>query len=239
MKQLNRKLNCFTSYKYLPNQFLSKNIFSFNKFKFSVAGQDISVKSDNQNIHYPIRGFPKFANGKYTVFEFNGYDKVQQVPWEIKECSWKGFLYTFFIMWGGRLFTSYATYTTSGLFFPVWGAGCFLFQYAKIAHYMVNAISAIRLKENGTHVILEFKNYRPSVEVEISRIIKKDNLERTILESFAEPYLLPIEINYEDVYGKASLRSKKKYYIYGDSHNCIKDGEIFRAIINSQPIKLN
>ena len=103
---------------------------------------------------------------------------------------------------------------------------------------MLNAVSAIRLKENGTHVIFEFKNFLPSLEVEISRLHKVES-ETLFYECYYEPTLYPIKIDYNDIYGKFSFRNKRTVYIYGHDHESIKNGEIFRAILNGQNIKLN
>jgi hypothetical protein len=211
------------------------------KSKFSTTNKEINIKSSELNYHYPIRGFPKFENGIYTVFNYDPEVKrLPLVPYEIKECALKGWLYTFFLTWGGRLLSSALPSTlTMGNLLPYYAASVFLYQYGKAMHYMANAVTSIKLKENGTHVVFEFKNLRKPIEIEISRISKVTDCEKVIQESYAEPYLLPIVVNYEDIYGPSSLRSKKQYFIYGDSHSSIKDGEILRAIMNSQPIKLN
>ena len=235
------------------NSMFVKNLYSLPKFNYTSTANsgsaesinknksnEINVKSDEKNYHYPIRGFPKFENGLYTVFKYQPSERLPLIPYEIKECAMKGFLYTFFLTWGGRVAASTLAVSTSvGVFIPWFTAGIFAFQYGRAVNYMLNAITSIKLKENGTHVIFEFKNLRRPLEVEIWRIAKKKEIEVVIQESFAEPYLLPIEINYDDITGIQSLRSRKTFYIYGDSHSCIKDGELLRAIVNSQSIKLN
>lgn len=214
------------------------SIYKSQSFKLTTHAQEIKVQSEDSKYYYPIRGFPAFTSGSYTVFENKISDgKLPLLPYEVKECAMKGFLYTLFTVWLARFATA-GLYSSWGLI-PYWSASLFVYQYAKVWHFMLNAITKIELLENGTQVRFEFKNLRKSIVVDISRIKKLDNLEKTVLESFAEPYLLPIEINYEDIYGKQSFRSTKKYFIYGDSHTAIRDGEIFRAIINAQSIKLN
>ena len=86
-------------------------LFSMRKFNlnnstrrmFSTFTQtddkEINVKSDEKNFYYPIRGIPEFTNGQFTVFQFNdNADKLPLIPYEIKECAMKGFLYTFFLL---------------------------------------------------------------------------------------------------------------------------------------------
>ena len=103
---------------------------------------------------------------------------------------------------------------------------------------MYNSIVAIKLKEDGHKVILEFKNgLRRPKEVDIWRL-KKGREENFLVETYTDPFLFPIVIDYTDTRSIYSLFNKEKYYLYGDSHKCIKDGEILRAILNSQSIKL-
>ena len=223
------------------NRFYSNNFLKFNKSFFSfdnVKGpQEIHIKSTTVDQFYPIRGLPEFQNGLFTVFDNKQLDN--KVPYLIKEYSTKGFLYTFFLIWGGRYIAAYssAKIVSYSMFYSFIPAGVFSFFYGKIVWTMMNAVTTIRLKENGTHVILEFKNFLPSLEVEISRL-KKVESETIYNECYFEPNLYPIDIDYEDVYGKFSFRSKRRVYLYSDSHESIRNGEIFRAIINGQNIRL-
>ena len=56
--------------------------------------------------------------------------------------------------------------------------------------------------------------------------MKKSN-EKELVQTFEEGFMFPIEV-----------ANTQKYYIYGRSHEAVKNGEIFRAIINGQAIKL-
>jgi len=247
MKQFGLKFSRLYS---LPNIFKNNLVF-VNKFRFSATArvhpnskqenQEIHIKSDEKNFYYPVRGFPKFQNGLYTVFKYEpDANRVPLVPYEIKEHAMKGFVYTFMLSWVGRLIANnLAGALTIGTMLPLLTAGVFSYHYGRSMYYMSSAITSIELMENGTHVVLNFKNIRRPITVEISKISKKKDCERIIQESFAEPYLLPVVVDEEDKFGKSSLRSKSHLYIYGDSHSSIKDGEILRAILNSQPIKLN
>ncbi len=223
---------------------------SVPKFNVSSA-EEIRMSSKEKPFFYPIKGAPKFEEGSYTVFEYQkpqvehddqgSFVKLPQVPYEIKEHALKGALYTFFLIWGGRLLSNFSlsflnTWGTS--LFPYIPLSVFTYHYLKPLYYMSNAITSIRLKEDGQKVVFEFKNLRNPLEVEIWRISK--GKEETFLnECYTEPFLFPIDIDYTDINSEYSLRSKKRFYIYGDSNKCIKDGEIFRAIINSQSIKLH
>ena len=46
------------------------------------------------------------------------------------------------------------------------------------------------------------------------------------MQTFEEGFLFPIEV------------SNNRYYIYGSGQEAIKNGELFRAVINGQAIKL-
>lgn len=230
---------------------VSKNwIISTPKLNMSTTNE-IKFASTEKPYFYPIKGAPKFESGKYTVFQYEkpqlesdadgSFIKLPQVPYEIKEHALKGFIYTFFLIWGGRLLSNF-----SNSFLNAWGSsafpliplGVFSYHYLRPVYYMANAVTNIKLNEDGKTVIFEFKNLRSPIEVEIWRISK--GREETFLnECYSEPFLFPVNIDYTDIYGEYSLRSKRRFYIYGDSNKCIKDGEIFRAIINSQSIKLH
>jgi len=56
--------------------------------------------------------------------------------------------------------------------------------------------------------------------------IKKLAHEKTLVDTFEESSMFPIQV------GKAT------YYIHGQGQECIKHGEVFRAIINGQSIKV-
>ena len=56
--------------------------------------------------------------------------------------------------------------------------------------------------------------------------IKKLAHEKTLVETFEESSMFPIQV------GKAT------YYIHGQGQECIQNGEVFRAIINGQSIKV-
>jgi len=90
---------------------------------------------------------------------------------------------------------------------------------------MGHAITKIELHEDGKTVSVEFKT-GGSATLKIKDIIKKEN-EKELIQTFEEGFLFPIEVS-----------GTQKYYIYGTGQDAIKNGEIFRAIINGQAIKL-
>jgi hypothetical protein len=241
----NGKLN-LKYFQVLSNQLNHRKSFCSKIF------DEIKITPKEKKYFYPVKGLPEFdEKGLFTVFEYKEelshvdkkgeYQRLVQVPYEIKEHSLKAFLYTFFLIWGGRMLSNFSTsfISTSGYMFSFVPASVFLYHFLSSVNYMYNAVTAIRLKNNGTHVILEFKNniQRP-VEIEISKLIKNRE-ENFLLECYTEPFLFPIILDYTDEKGKYSLFNKRTVYLYGDSHSCIKNGEILRAILNSQNIKLH
>lgn len=232
---------------------LSSLINKFPRHNFSTAAtsqeKEIKVNKKDIKYFYPIKGIPQFTNGLYTVFEYTPeavksdkhgeYQRLPQVPYEIKEHALKGFYYTFFLVWVGRMISNFALPYSVALthVYPMIPLGVFSYQYLSSLWYMSNAVTAIRLKEDGLKVVFEFKQIRKNLEVEIWRL-QKEKPEKFFNECYAEPFLYPISIDYSDIYGEYSLKSKQTVYLYGDSFKCIKDGEIFRAIVNAESIQL-
>ena len=82
----------------------------------------------------------------------------------------------------------------------------------------------MELLECGTKVELKLKNGMSPFTVDINSIYKKRD-EKDLVTTFAEPFMFPVEI-----------RGKGTYYFNGHGHRAIRDGELFRAIINGKNI---
>ena len=95
----------------------------------------------------------------------------------------------------------------------------------RVYGYLGHAITRIDLQDDGTTVTVTFKT-GGSVDLNIKDIMKSEH-EKELVQTFEEGFLFPIDV-----------ANKKKYYIYGAGQEAIKNGEIFRAIINGQSIKL-
>ena len=113
MKHMN-KFNLKFSRVYSNSMFV-KNLYSLPKFNYTSTANsgsaesinknksnEINVKSDEKNYHYPIRGFPKFENGLYTVFKYQPSERLPLIPYEIKECAMKGVLIYFLFNMGRK-----------------------------------------------------------------------------------------------------------------------------------------
>jgi len=212
---------------------------------------EIRIKHTEKEQFFPIREIPQFTNGYFTIFEYTEepvnsdekgvFQRLPQVPYEIKEHALKGTLYTFFLTFVGR-FASSMKLAPLKVFnlkiFPHFVASVGLYHILRPIWYMYNAVTKIQLSEDGQKVRFEFKNgVKSPLEVEISRLYKKKE-ENFLNECYTEPFLFPVEIDYVDVKGQYSLTGKRTVYLYGDSHKCIRHGEILRAILNGQSIKL-
>lgn len=213
--------------------------------------QEIRIKYTEKDQFFPIREIPQFQNGYFTVFEYvqepvqkdeNGlFQRLPQVPYEIKEHALKGVLYTFFLTFLGRFSAAMKLAPIKIFnikFFPHYVASVAAYHTLRPLWYMYNSVTKIQLSEDGMKIRLEFKNgLKKPVEIEISRIYKK-KAENFMNECYTEPFLFPVEIDYTDIKGEYSLLAKRTVYLYGDSHKCIKHGEILRALLNGQSIKL-
>lgn len=63
------------------------------------------------------------------------------------------------------------------------------------------------------------------MRVPVKDIMKKQ-LEKELVQTFEEGFMFPVEVQ------------GKQYYVYGTGQDAVKNGELFRAIINGQAIKL-
>ena len=99
-------------------------------------------------------------------------------------------------------------------------------MFYRVANYMTKAIDHVDLLEGGTQVRVGFKI--GGTQTWDIKDIRKQVDEKELVQTFAEPYLFPIEV-----------KGKGTYYLYGHGHRAIKDGELFRAIINGKSIHLD
>lgn len=172
----------------------------------------------DDNIFYtPVRK-PTFANGRSTIFH-QGDSPALSVPYEIKETTLKNFLGV-----GGMAVLDY-------LFFPgssLYSIGAFTFGLNwlyRVYGYMGHAITRIDLHEDGKTVTVGFKT-GGSVTLKVKDIVKRQH-EKELVQTFEEGFLFPIEVG-----------GGQRYYIYGQGQDAVKNGELFRAVINGQAIKL-
>ena len=99
-------------------------------------------------------------------------------------------------------------------------------MFYQVTKIMTRAINKMELMSCGTKVNVHFK-IGGNQTWDIKDIRKKAE-EKNLVETFAEPYLFPVNI-----------KGKGTYYMYGHGQRAIKDGELFRAIINGKSIALD
>jgi hypothetical protein len=143
------------------------------------------------------------------------------VPYEVKEATLKAFLgiiglnvLDFFFHPG------YWFYSSGALFFAL----NYIYRV-----YQFMGFAKMDLNEDGKTVTVKFK-IGGSSTFKI-RDISKMRKEKTLVETFEECYLFPISVS-------NSNGSSTTYYFYGSGQDAIKNGEIFRAIINGQNVKV-
>lgn len=185
-----------------------------------------------------------FVNGKYTVFEYKeptpdetGFIKLPQVPYEIKEHAVKAFVYTFMLTMVNRLISTICHFYLSYNFVTFIPAAVFAYQFLRPLYLMYNAVIKVELLEDGETIRLTYKNKSSTRDVKIGQLIKKEK-ENFFVECYTEPFLFPLQINNSKNTGKFSLKSHKRFFLYGDSHETIKNGEVLRAILNNQNISI-
>ena len=156
-------------------------------------------------------------NGKSTIFSQEiRPNETRFVPYEVKEATIKNFLgfagmcVIDFLLSPGHLIYSL-------------GAMTFGFNWIyRVYSYMGFAITKIELHEDGKNVTVTFKTGGHAT-LKVKDIMKKQH-EKELVQTFEEGFLFPIEVPTGNI--------KTTYYIYGAGQSAIKNGEVFRAIIN-------
>ena len=91
-----------------------KNFCAGGNYAHAEIQKEIKISPKEISYFFPIKGLPKFENGLYTVFNYKEepvkkdeegvYQRLPQVPYEIKEHAFKGTIYTFFLVCFGRFY---------------------------------------------------------------------------------------------------------------------------------------
>lgn len=139
------------------------------------------------------------------------------MPWELKETTIKNSLGAFGIVTLDYLFS------WGPMFYNLGTAWFGLHWLYRVYSYMGYAITKIDLHEDGKSVTVTFKTGGITT-LKIKDITKKQH-EKELVQTFEEGFMFPIEV-------PKGKDGKLTYYIYGSSQEAIKNGEIFRAIIN-------
>ena len=178
-----------------------------------------SYESFDDNIFYtPVRK-PTFTNGRTTIFH-QADTAATSVPYEIKETTLKNFLGV-----GGMVVVDYLFFAGAGSIYSI-GAFTFGLNWIyRVYGYLGHAITRIDLHEDGKTVTVQFKT-GGTTTLKVKDIVKKQH-EKELVQTFEEGFLFPIEAG-----------AGSRYYIYGQGQDAIKNGELFRAVVNGQAINL-
>ena len=90
---------------------------------------------------------------------------------------------------------------------------------------MSNAVTRIDLHNNGKQVTMHLGKIGKTQTVNISDIQKVES-ERSFVETFEESSLFPIKVG------------NNTFYVHGPGQEAIKNGELFRAVVNGQSVKM-
>ena len=133
------------------------------------------------------------------------------MPYELKELSFKCGM--------GLMGVMVIDYNTSLNFYSEVAAAAFALNWVyKATQMMTSTIRKVELHRDGKTVTITPRLGSPW-DVKISEVSKLEH-EKSLVETFEESYLFPVQI------------SGKKWYLHGQGHEAIKHGEAFRAVIN-------
>ena len=184
---------------------------------FSTTNAGAETVVNEQDFYSPTKEV-NIAKGTYVIFDnkLKGGWKYG-APYEVKETVLKNSL--------GVIVTSVIEHNLLPMMYIPTTYFALNMLY-RVASYMTRAIDHLELLNCGTKVKVQYKIGGKDI-LNISDIRKVED-EKALVETFAEPYLYPI-----------SIRGKGVYYLYGNGHSAIKDGELFRAIVNGKSILLD
>jgi len=150
------------------------------------------------------------------VFDAASTKEARYMPWELKEIAFKH------IMGLSGLYVWNHLYNL-GWISEVAAASFVLNGSYQAFKFLSSTVRLVELHKDGKNVTLKTNFGEQTVKISE---IKKERHEKTLVETYEEAYLFPINVN------------GKTFYLHGNGHESIKNGEVFRAIINGQSIKL-
>lgn len=170
---------------------------------------------DQEQWYTPVNS----VSGRTVVFDADAATEKKFAPWEVKEATIKtAFVMTVVYMWDtvfamGPLYAAAQTALCCGYAGRIYGL-------------MSGAVTKVVLLEGGKKAEFTLgKTGGSTVTVDI-KDIKKQAHEKTLIETYEESSMFPLKVG------------NKNYYIHGQGQECVKNGELFRAIINGQSIKM-
>ena len=101
---------------------------------------------------------------------------------------------------------------------------CLNYSY-KVFNLMTNAVTKVVLLEGGKQVEFTFGRTGGKTTTVNIRDIKKEENEKVLVETYEESTMFPLRVG------------STTYYLHGQGAECVKNGELLRAIINGQSVK--
>ena len=152
------------------------------------------------------------VSGQTVVFDAETKER-RFVPWEVKEATIKNSLGLLGVYMFDVITPLGPAYGLSQAFF--------CFNYCRtVWGFMSNAVTKMELMADGKRVQLTFGRASGKTIVVDIKDIQKGAHEKTLVETFEESTMYPIVVG------------KNTYYLNGPGQEAIKNGEVFRAIVN-------
>ncbi len=196
----------------LARSIRQQTIFNFAKRNFSAGYHSL----DDQIFYVPVRAV-KFEGDRITVFDNRTTKETRYVPWAYKESAFKNVMGL-----GGTMVWSHM-HPMGFIGDAVMAAWVLNWAYTSWG-LVSSTVRHVELNKDGKTVMIH-----PLIGSSFSakiKDIKKLEHEKTLVETFEDAFMFPIEIN------------GVKWHLHGNGQESIRNGEIFRAIINGQSIKL-
>eukprot|EP00356_Strombidium_inclinatum_P011511 CAMPEP_0170482538 /NCGR_PEP_ID=MMETSP0208-20121228/2513_1 /TAXON_ID=197538 /ORGANISM="Strombidium inclinatum, Strain S3" /LENGTH=203 /DNA_ID=CAMNT_0010755387 /DNA_START=11 /DNA_END=619 /DNA_ORIENTATION=- len=202
----------------LATQAFRRSVFLARRPIFVQACRPFSAQyvdsSAPENLYKPQLDM-QFSGNKYTFYNDEDVTEKRYVPYPVKEATLKGGLYMTGIYMVDLLQPLH----------QLWGVGMAIisinYSY-QVWKMMSNAVTKMELHNCGKKVTFTLGRVGGStVEVNVKDIQKKEH-ERSLIETYEEPTLFPIQVG------------SKTYYVYGRSQEAIKHGEVFRAVVSGR-----
>ena len=191
---------------------------SATKRFFAAASADGYTTIDHDKWYTPVNQ-PSFSGKGLTVFNADDCKERRFVPWEIKEATFKNGMGLVCVCMLDILIPLGPTYSVAQMFF------CLNYSWTAFS-LMSNAVTKVDLLDDGKRVNLTFGRFTGKEVTVAIKDISKVHHERTLVETFEESTMYPIKVG------------QQTYFLNGPGQEAIKNGELFRAIVNGQSIKL-
>ena len=171
----------------------------------------------NDALFYTPERPVSFRGDSITIFDNETVSEKRYTPWELKETTFKNVMgYCGTLVVDHMIPLGVITQVTQVLWALNWTYSCL--------SIMGSSVRKIDLHKDGKTVTLH-PRIGTSFSVKISSIEKQEH-EKILVETHEEAFLFPVKIN------------GKLYRLHGNGQESIKQGELFRAVLNGQSIKL-